>query len=175
MADPLLTYAASFFRNKVLIVKAGLLKKLPLLMADRDLATSHDLALLLRSVSSLANTDFPLPSADLLPFLVATLSGTTPAQSRAAKILRWFKEDGQDRIRAHSGPRTEATPSCHGSDGDCDDGTKHCQNAVGRIVKQSLERNVKSIMRRATASVDMTANDTTKMLVASSSSKSLPA
>jgi hypothetical protein len=45
---------------------------------------------------------------------------------------------------------------------------------VGRIVKQSLERNVKSIMRRATASVDMTANDTTKMLVASSSSKSLP-
>ncbi|XP_047044000.1 uncharacterized protein LOC124648253 [Lolium rigidum] len=303
----LLELARGTHRNKVLIVKAGLLKKLPLLMADRDLATSHDLALLLRSVSSLANTDFPLPSADLLPFLVATLSGTTAdvpadtklsclaalgnlsanlehvravaasgavralftlsldeatseaalsvladvaaasaagrremakeeaaagalveavarhenarcqehatylvmvlahgggdagrelmrrmrrigavqallevsllgsplAQSRAAKILRWFKDDGKDRIRAHSGPRAE-TSSCHGSDGDDDGAQKPCPNAVDRIVKQSLERNMKSIMRRATASVDMTANDTTKMLVASSSSKSLP-
>ena len=58
------------FRNKVHIVKAGLLKKLPRLM---DLSTSHDLALLLLSVSLLANTDFPLSTADLLPFLVATL------------------------------------------------------------------------------------------------------
>ncbi|KAM0871003.1 hypothetical protein ACQ4PT_039685 [Festuca glaucescens] len=309
-ARALLELARGTHRNKVLIVKAGLLKKLPLLMAYRDLATSHDLALLLRSVSSLANTDFPLPSADILPFLVTILSSTTAdvpadtklsclaalgnlsanlehvravassgavralftlsldeatseaalsvltdvaaasaagrremakdeaapgalveavarhenarcqehatylvmalahgggdagrelmrrmrrlgavqallqvsllgsplAQSRAAKILRWFKDDGQDRIRAHSGPRTEATPSCHGSDGDGDGdgGTKPCHNAVDRIVKQSLDRNMKSIMRRATASVDMTAH-ATKLLVASSSSKSLPA
>ncbi|KAK1698570.1 hypothetical protein QYE76_015267 [Lolium multiflorum] len=302
----LLELARGTHRNKVLIVKAGLLKKLPLLMADRDLATSHDLALLLLSVSSLANTDFPLSSAELLPFLVATLSGTTAdvpadtrlsclaalrnlstnlehvravaasgavhallpvsldevtseaalgvladlaaasaaarremaedeaaprvlvaaiarhgsaqcqehatylvmvlahsgstgqevmrrmrrigavqallevsllgsplAQSRAAKILRWFKDDGKDRIRGHSGPRAE-TSSCHGSDGDDDGAQKPCPNAVDRIVKQSLERNMKSIMRRATASVDMTADATTKMLVASSSSKSLP-
>lgn len=249
----LLELARGTHRNKVLIVKAGLLKKLPLLMDDRDLATSHDLALLLLSVSSLANTDFPLSSAELLPFLVATLSGAaynvpadtrlsclaalrnlsanlehvravaasgavrallalsldeatseaalgvlsdvaaastagrremaedeaaprvlvaaiarhgsaqcqehatylamalahvaagrevmrlmrrlgavqallevsllgSPlARSRAAKILQWFKDDGQDRIRAHSGPRTEATPSHHGSEG-----TKAC-------------------------------------------------
>ncbi|KAM0873809.1 hypothetical protein ACQ4PT_037834 [Festuca glaucescens] len=304
----LLELARGTHRNKVLIVKAGLLKKLPLLMPDRDVATSHDLALLLRSVSSLANTDFPLLSADLLPFLVTIFSGTAAdvpadtrlsclaalgnlsanlehvravaasgavhalfrlsldeatseaalgvlvdvaaasatgrremakdeaapgalveavarrenavcqehatylvmalahgggdagrelmrrmrrigavqallevsllgsplAQSRAAKILHWLKGDGQDRIRAHSGPRTEATMSCHGSDGDGDDGTKPCKNAVDRIVKLSLDRNMKSIMRRATASVDMTAH-ATKLLVASSSSKSLPA
>ncbi|VAH23220.1 unnamed protein product [Triticum turgidum subsp. durum] len=289
------------FRNKVHIVKAGLLKKLPKLI---DLSTSHDLALLLLSVSSLANTDFPLSTADLLPFLVATLTatdvpadtrlaclaalrnlsaklehvravvtsgavrallapsllerteaiaeaalgvladvaaasaagrremaedeeapralveamarhesagcqehatylamalahgggggggrallrrmrqlgavqallevsllGSPLARSRAAKILQWFKDDGQDRIRAHSGPRMEAaapTP-CHGNDG-----TKACRSAVDRIVKQSLDMNMRSIMRRATASVDMT---NAKQLVASSSSKSLP-
>lgn len=287
------------FRNKVHIVKAGLLKKLPRLT---DLSGSHNLALLLLSVSSLANTDFPLSTAELLPFIVGTLSaadvpadtrlaclaalrnlsaklehvravvtsgavrallalslmertettaaeaalgvladvaaassagrremaeeeeapralveamarhesagcqehatylvmalahggggralrwrmrqlgavqalleasllGSPLARSRAAKILQWFKDDGQDRIRAHSGPRMEATPPqpCHGTDG-----TKACRSAVDRIVKQSLDMNMRSIMRRATASVDMT---NAKQLVASSSSKSLP-
>uniref|UniRef100_A0ACD5U015 Uncharacterized protein n=1 Tax=Avena sativa TaxID=4498 RepID=A0ACD5U015_AVESA len=297
--------------NKVLIVKAGLLKKLPELTDDRDLARSHDLALLLLSVSSLANTDFPLSSAELIPFLVATISstaddvttdtrlsclaalrnlsanlahvravaasgavrallalsfldeatsetalgvlsdmaaasaaarremaedeaapralveamarhesvpcqehatyvvmalghdgtgagrelmrrmrrlgavqallevsllGTPLARSRAAKILQWFKDDGQDRIRAHSGPRTEASCSCHGSDGNAGDfGTEACRNTMDTIVKQSLDRNMKSIMRRATTSVDMTTNaKSTKLLAASSSSKSLP-
>lgn len=291
------------FRNKVHILKAGLLKKLPKLM---DLSKSHDLALLLLSVSSLANTDFPLSTADLLPFLVATLTatdvpddtrlaclaalrnlsaklehvravvtsgavrallapsllehtetiaeaalgvladvaaasaagrremaedeeapralveamarhesagcqehatylvmalahgggggralrwrmrqlgavqallevsllGSPLARSRAAKILQWFKDDGQDRIRAHSGPRMEAVPSrpCNGKGGGAD-GTKACRSAVDRIVKQSLDMNMRSIMRRATASVEMT---NAKQLVASSSSKSLP-
>uniref|UniRef100_A0ACD5TDI4 Uncharacterized protein n=1 Tax=Avena sativa TaxID=4498 RepID=A0ACD5TDI4_AVESA len=309
----LLELARGTHRNKVLIVKAGLLKKLPELTDDRDLARSHDLALLLLSVSSLANTDFPLSSAELIPFLVATLSssaddvatgtrlsclaalrnlsanlahvravaasgavhallalsslddttsettlgvlsdmaaasaaarremaeneaapralveamarhesapcqehatyvvmalahdgtgagrelmrrmrrlgavqallevsllGSPLARSRAAKILQWFKEDGQNRIRAHSGPRTEASCSCHGSDGslgDGDGGTEACRNTMDRIVKQSLDRNMKSIMRRATTSVDMTTNaKSTKLLEASSSSKSLP-
>ncbi|KAF6997745.1 hypothetical protein CFC21_013931 [Triticum aestivum] len=303
-ARALLELARGTHRNKVHIVKAGLLKKLPRLM---DLSTSHDLALLLLSVSSLANTDFPLSTADLLPFLVATLGaadvpadtrlaclaalrdlsaklehvravvtsgavrallalsllertettaaeaalgvladvasasaagrremaedeeapralveamarhesagcqehatylvmalahgggggralrwrmrqlgavqallevsllGSPLARSRAAKILQWFKDDGQDRIRAHSGPRMEAAASqpCHGNDGGAN-GTKACRSAVDRIVKQSLDMNMRSIMRRATASVDMT---NAKQLVASSSSKSLP-
>ncbi|KAE8807558.1 U-box domain-containing protein 7 [Hordeum vulgare] len=302
-AQALLELARGTHRNKVHIVKAGLLKKLPKLM---DLSTSQDLALLLLSVSSLANTDFPLSSADLLPFLVATLTatdvpddtrlaclaalrnlsaklehvravvtsgavralllpsllehtetiaeaalgvladvaaasaagrremaedeeapralveamarhegagcqehatylvmalahgggggralrwrmrqlgavqallevsllGSPLARSRAAKILQWFKDDGQDRIRAHSGPRMEAVPSrpCNGKGGGAD-GTKACRSAVDRIVKQSLDMNMRSIMRRATASVDMT---NAKQLVASSSSKSLP-
>ncbi|XP_037444124.1 uncharacterized protein LOC119312489 [Triticum dicoccoides] len=303
-ARALLELARGTHRNKVHIVKAGLLKKLPRLM---DLSGSHDLALLLLSVSSLANTDFPLSTADLLPFLVATLTptdvpadtrlaclaalrnlsaklehvravvtsgavrallapsllerteavaeaalgvladvaaasaagrremaedeeapralveamarhesagcqehatylvmalahggggggrallrrmrplgavqallevsllGSPLARSRAAKILQWFKDDGQDRIRAHSGPRMEAAapPACHGNDGGAD-GTRACRSAVDRIVKQSLDMNMRSIMRRATASVDMT---NAKQLVASSSSKSLP-
>ncbi|KAG2625626.1 hypothetical protein PVAP13_3KG218600 [Panicum virgatum] len=278
-------------------------------MDDKDLARSHQLALLVLSISSLANTDFPLSASELLPFLVATLSadhvpadaklpclaalrnlstklehvrdvvssgavrallplvldketseaalsilgelaaasaagkkameeheaapralleamtwhgstrcqehaaylvmvlahgsralrrqmrqlgavqallevsllGSPLAQRRAAKVLQWFKEEGQSRIRAHSGPRMEGA-SCHGDgDGDGDVGggggggggqeATDCWDTVDKIVKQSLDRNMKSILRRATASVDLT---NVKLLVASSSSKSLP-
>uniref|UniRef100_A0A0E0A339 U-box domain-containing protein n=1 Tax=Oryza glumipatula TaxID=40148 RepID=A0A0E0A339_9ORYZ len=295
-AGALLELARGAHRNKVHIVQAGLLKKLPLLMDDKDLSRSQELALLLLSISSLANTDFPLASSELLPFLVAVLSaddapadtklpclgalhnlsaklehvrdvassgavrallalsldrktseaalsvlgnlaataagreemeedeaapralveamtwhdaprcqehaaylamvlahgsrlqrrrmrrlgvvqallevsllGSPLAQRRAAKILQWFKEEGQDRIRAHSGPRMEGASSASCDDGG--EGAKDRRNAVDRIVKQSLDRNMKSILRRATASVDLTS---VKLLVGSSSSKSLP-
>nr|XP_015640673.1 uncharacterized protein LOC107277155 isoform X2 [Oryza sativa Japonica Group] len=292
----LIMFMFAFILNKVHIVQAGLLKKLPLLMDDKDMSRSQELALLLLSISSLANTDFPLASSELLPFLVAVLSaddapadtklpclgalhnlsaklehvrdvassgavrallalsldrktseaalsvlgdlaataagreemeedeaapralveamtwhdaprcqehaaylamvlahgsrlqrrrmrrfgvvqallevsllGSPLAQRRAAKILQWFKEEGQDRIRAHSGPRMEGASSASCDDGG--EGAKDRRNAVDRIVKQSLDRNMKSILRRATASVDLTS---VKLLVGSSSSKSLP-
>uniref|UniRef100_A0A0D3GB38 U-box domain-containing protein n=1 Tax=Oryza barthii TaxID=65489 RepID=A0A0D3GB38_9ORYZ len=295
-AGALLELARGAHRNKVHIVQAGLLKKLPLLMDDKDMSRSQELALLLLSISSLVNTDFPLASSELLPFLVAVLSaddapadtklpclgalhnlsaklehvrdvassgavrallalsldrktseaalsvlgdlaataagreemeedeaapralveamtwhdaprcqehaaylamvlahgsrlqrrrmrrlgvvqallevsllGSPLAQRRAAKILQWFKEEGQDRIRAHSGPRMEGASSASCDDGG--EGAKDRRNAVDRIVKQSLDRNMKSILRRATASVDLTS---VKLLVGSSSSKSLP-
>ncbi|GJN15282.1 hypothetical protein PR202_gb02179 [Eleusine coracana subsp. coracana] len=301
-AEALLELARGTHRNKVHIVKAGLLKKLPRLMDDKDLSRSQHLALLLLSISSLANTDFPLSSSELLPFLVTTLIaddvpadtklpclaalrnlstklehvrdvvssgavhallalslhdektseaalsilgelaatsaagkkaveedetapralvdamtrhenprcqehaaylvmvvlahghgsralrenmrglgvvqallevtllGSPLAQRRAAKILQWFKDDGQGRMRAHSGPRMEGASlgsDVAGGSGESED----CRNAVDKIVKQSLDRNMKSILRRATASVDLT---NVKLLVTSSSSKSLP-
>ncbi|TVU20192.1 hypothetical protein EJB05_36391, partial [Eragrostis curvula] len=302
-AEALHELARGTHRNKVHIVKAGLLKKLPRLMDDKDLSRGQQLAHLLFSISSLVNTDFPLSSSELLPFLVAALSadgvppdtklsylaalrnlstklehvravassgavrallalsldkktttseaalsvlgdlasasaagrkameedataaralveamtrhesarcqehatylvmvlahdgspalrremrrlgavqallevallGSPLAQRRAAKVLQWFKDDdGQSRIRAHSGPRMEvgAAASCRG--GDDVEEAQDCRNAVDKIVKQSLDRNMKSILRRATASVDLT---NVKLLVTSSSSKSLP-
>jgi hypothetical protein len=57
----------------------------------------------------------------------------------------------------------ESSSSCHGREGgagDIGEGAKSCGNTVDRIVKQSLDRNMKSIMRRATTSVDMTMNPT---------------
>lgn len=295
------------FRNKVRIVQAGLLKKLPVVADDRGVCRSQELALLLLSISSLANTDFPLRTTELLPFLVATLGATdvppdaklpclaalrnlsaklehardvassgavrallplslepktsepalaalgelaaaaagpagreameaegeavpralleamtrhgsarcqeratylamvlahgsralrramrrlgvvqallevsllssSPlAQRRAAIILRWFKEEGpQSRTtRAHSGPRVEGVAeatSCR--DDDVAGEAKGCRDTtVDEIVRRSLDRNMKSILRRATASVDLT---NVKLLVTSSSSKSLP-
>ena len=300
------------FRNKVHIVKAGLLMKLPQLTDDKDLSRSQELALLVLSISSLANTDFPLSTTELLPFLVATLTaadvpsdtklpclaalrnlstklehardvvssgavrallslslsldrktseaalcilgelaaasaaarkameeegegeaapravleamtrhesarcqehatylamvlahgsralrrrmrqlgvvqallevsllGSPLAQRRAAKILQWFKEEGpqQSRIRAHSGPRMEGDgggTSCPDDEDDVageDGGDWRRDTAVGKIVRQSLDRNMKCILRRATASVDLT---NVMLLVTSSSSKSLP-
>lgn len=302
-AGALLELARGAHRNKVHIVNAGLLQKLPQLMDDKDLSRSQQLALLLQSISSLANTDFPLPASELLPYLVATLAadgvpadaklpclgalrnlstklehardvassgavrallslsldgnnktseaalsllgelaaasaagrkaveedavapralleavtrhesprcqehatylamtllarggdgsralrremrrlgavqallevallGSPLAQRRAAKVLRWFKDEGQGRIRTHSGPRVEAAP-CRDSDAAGE--AEECGgDTVDKIVKQSLDRNMKSILRRATASVDLTH---VKRLVASSSSKSLP-
>lgn len=266
-AGALLELARGAHRNKVHIVQAGLLKKLPLLMDDKDMSRSQELALLLLSISSLANTDFPLASSELLPFLVAVLSaddapadtklpclgalhnlsaklehvrdvassgavrallalsldrktseaalsvlgdlaataagreemeedeaapralveamtwhdaprcqehaaylamvlahgsrlqrrrmrrfgvvqallevsllGSPLAQRRAAKILQWFKEEGQDRIRAHSGPRMEGASSASCDDGG--EGAKDRRNAVDRIVKQRDRKSV---------------------------------
>ncbi|CAD6332792.1 unnamed protein product [Miscanthus lutarioriparius] len=311
-AGALLELARGTHRNKVHIVKAGLLKKLPQLTDAKDLSRSQELALLVLSISSLASTDFPLSTTELLPFLVATLSaadvpsdtklpclaalrnlskklehardvvssgavrallslslsldrktseavlcilgelaaasaaarkameeeeegeaaaravleamtrhesarcqehatylamvlahgsralrrrmrqlgvvqallevsllGSPLAQRRAAKILQWFKEEGpqSSRIRAHSGPRMEGDggTSCPDDDVAGEDGreAKDCRRdtTVGKIVRQSLDRNMMSILRRATASVDLT---NVKLLVTSSSSKSLP-
>jgi hypothetical protein len=66
-------------------------------------------------------------------------------------------------MRAHSGPCTEPSSSCHGSEGgtgDAGEGAKACRNAMDRLVKQSLDRNMKSIMRRATTFMDMMTNPT---------------
>ena len=56
--------------------------------------------------------------------LEVSLLGSPLARSRAAKILQWFKDDGQGRIKAYSGPRMKAAPptACHGNDGDGDEG-----------------------------------------------------
>lgn len=106
---------------------------------------------------------------------VSLLSSSPLAQRRAAIILRWFKEEGpQSRTtRAHSGPRVEGVAeatSCH--DDDVAGEAKGCRDTtVDEIVRRSLDRNMKSILRRATASVDLT---NVKLLVTSPSSKSLP-
>jgi hypothetical protein len=111
--------------------------------------------------------------------LEVSLLGSPLAQRRAAKILQLFKEEGpqQSRLRAHSGPRVEGDggTSCPDDDIAGEDGreAKDCcrDTTVGKIVRQSLDRNMKCILRRATASVDLT---NVKLLVTSSSSKSLP-
>jgi len=111
--------------------------------------------------------------------LEVSLLGSPLAQRRAAKILQWFKEEGpqSSRIRAHSGPRVEGDggTSCPDDDVAGEDGreAKDCRRdtTVGKIVRQSLDRNMKCILRRATASVDLT---NVKLLVTSCSSKSLP-
>ncbi|XP_010924884.1 uncharacterized protein [Elaeis guineensis] len=101
--------------------------------------------------------------------LEVALLGSPLAQKRALKMLQWFKDEGQSKIGAHSGPQTEriSLTSSPVSGGE----TKKCQKAVKQMVKQSLNNNMEAIMRRAHVPENFSSF---KSFAASSSSKSLP-
>lgn len=70
----------SFFcpiRNKVLMVEAGILSKLPKNIDIIDESTRSEFAELLLSLSSLANNQFPFASSEILPFLTRILESSS--------------------------------------------------------------------------------------------------
>ncbi|KAJ3695210.1 hypothetical protein LUZ60_000587 [Juncus effusus] len=103
--------------------------------------------------------------------LELALLGSPLAQKRAIKILQWFKDEGGVNGRVHSGPRMERVSSLLGFGAEEETGEN--KKAVKRMVKQSLDRNMESILRRVGNSQDFS-SAREKALVASSSSKSLP-
>ncbi|XP_028764705.1 U-box domain-containing protein 7-like [Neltuma alba] len=64
----LVQLAHGSYKNKALIVEAGIFSKLPK-RVDLDESTRRECAELLLSLSSLANSQFPLASLDFLPFI----------------------------------------------------------------------------------------------------------
>ncbi|XP_077229198.1 ARM repeat superfamily protein [Tasmannia lanceolata] len=105
----------------------------------------------------------------IVPILLeVALLGTPLAQKRALRILQWFKDGRQMKIGAHSGPQTGRVlmgfPVSR-------EETKEGKKAIKKMVKQSLDKNMELIMRRADASGDASK---LKSLIVSSSSKSLP-
>lgn len=70
------------FTNKALMVEAGILSKLPKEVGKADEITRHDFAELLLSLSSLANTSFPLSSSEVFPFLVETLESNSTIDTK---------------------------------------------------------------------------------------------
>lgn len=101
--------------------------------------------------------------------LEVALLGSPLAQKRALKMLQWFKDEGQSKIGAHSGPQTGMISLSSSSLGGVE--AKKCQKAVKQMVKQSLSNNMEAIMRRAHVTGNFSSY---KSFVASSSSKSLP-
>jgi hypothetical protein len=104
--------------------------------------------------------------------LQLALLGSPLAQKRALKILEWYKNAGQEKGCVHSGPRMESVSISElisDSNGNTNDNSK----GVKRIVKQSLDRNMASLLQRGTGSREFS-SITEKALVFSSSSKSLP-
>lgn len=65
----LIYLADGTYTNKAMIVEAGILSKLPKTIDLVDESTISEFAELLLSLSSLANTQYPFPSLDFLPFL----------------------------------------------------------------------------------------------------------
>lgn len=61
------------FRNKALMVEAGILLQLPKNVDALDESTRSEFGELLLMLSSLANTSFPLASSEMVPFLVGIL------------------------------------------------------------------------------------------------------
>lgn len=102
--------------------------------------------------------------------LEVALLGSPLAQKRALKMLQWFKNEGRERILGHSGPQPEELLSS-GDSSTCERQLRECKKAVRRMVKQSLDRNMEMITRRAHAPEDFSR---WKTLAATSSSKSLP-
>lgn len=97
--------------------------------------------------------------------LGVVLLGSPLAQKRALKILRWFKDEKQRKIGVHSGPQTGvAGLQINGPD------IKEGRMVIKKMVKQSLDKNMELIMRRAHVSPD---NPKIKSLFQSSSSNSL--
>ncbi|XP_074569142.1 uncharacterized protein LOC141825658 [Curcuma longa] len=99
--------------------------------------------------------------------LEVALLGSPLAQKRALKMLQWFKNEA---IRGHSGPQPVELMSS-GDSSTCERQLRECKKAVRRMVKQSLDRNMEVITRRARAPEDFSR---LKTLAATSSSKSLP-
>lgn len=105
--------------------------------------------------------------------LQLVLLGSPLAQKRALKILEWYKNEGPEKGCVHSGPRMESTVSISELNSAGNGNTKDNGKAVKRMVKQSLDRNMASLIRRATGSREFS-GISEKVLVFSSSSKSLP-
>lgn len=101
--------------------------------------------------------------------LEVALLGSPIAQKRALKILQWFKDEGRARTGGHSGPQADQISLPSSSAGK--QHIRECRRAVKKMVKQSLDRNMQVITRRAHASEDFSCF---KSLAGSSSSKSLP-
>ncbi|XP_004485887.1 U-box domain-containing protein 45 [Cicer arietinum] len=73
----LIYLADGTYTNKALIMEAGILSKLPKQIDFLDESTINEFAELLLSLSSLANTQFPFPSLEFLPFLTQILEKDT--------------------------------------------------------------------------------------------------
>lgn len=124
--------------------------------------------MILAHQSSLQRTK--MAEGGIVPILLQlALLGSPLAQKRALKLLQWFKDERQMKMGPHSGPQSRRlsfnSPAKHD---DADEGKKLMKN----MVRQSLYKNMENITRRANGNSD--SNSKLKLLVISSSSKSLP-
>lgn len=106
----------------------------------------------------------------IIPVLLGVaLLGTPLAQKRALKLMEWFKDEKQMKMEAHSGPQARTYDDS--SSAAVEEDEEEARRAVKGLVKQSLDRNMESIMKRANVHGSCSR---LKVLVATSSSKSLP-
>lgn len=105
----------------------------------------------------------------IVPVLLeVALLGSPLAQKRALKLLQWFKDERHANMKPHSGPQTGRIPMGSPLNGR---ETREGKKMMKSLVKQSLNKNMEMITRRANAAAD---SSKMKALVISTSCKSLP-
>ncbi|KAI3732019.1 hypothetical protein L1987_63215 [Smallanthus sonchifolius] len=106
----------------------------------------------------------------IVPILLqVALLGSPLAQKRALKLLQWFKDERQMKMGPHSGPQSRRLS--FGSPVNQED-VSEGKRLMKSMVQQSLYKNMETITRRANRESD--SNSKFKVLVTTSSSKSLP-
>lgn len=120
--------------------------------------------------------------------LELTLLGSTLAQKRASRILECLRIDKGKQVSESYGGGSGANlsaPMCSSSSTDPSRDPKECvedeegmmseeRKAVKQLVQQSLQNNMKRIVKRANLPQDFVPSDHFKSLTLSSTSKSLP-
>ncbi|XP_050364941.1 U-box domain-containing protein 13 isoform X1 [Argentina anserina] len=120
--------------------------------------------------------------------LELTLLGSTLAQKRASRILECFRVDkGKQISQNFGGSSAVSAPICGSSSSSSNPnlGSKEClvedenmmsdeRKAVKQLVQQSLQSNMRRIVKRANLPQDFVPSDHFKSLTLSSTSKSLP-
>jgi len=106
----------------------------------------------------------------IVPVLLeVALLGSALAWRRALKLLQWFKDEKQMRMGMHSGPQARRIGLLSSTSGK--EETEESRAAVKKMVRQSLDKNMELIMKRANG---VGGGSGLKALVATASSKSLP-
>ncbi|KAF7817296.1 U-box domain-containing protein 4-like [Senna tora] len=118
--------------------------------------------------------------------LELTLLGTTLAQKRASRMLQCLRVDKGKQVSGSSGANVSApiygsSSSSTKPDGGGKNGLEEEEHmmseekkAVKQLVQQSLQNNMKKIVKRANIPQDFVPSDHFKSLTSSSTSKSLP-
>ncbi|KAI3881826.1 hypothetical protein MKX03_019375 [Papaver bracteatum] len=86
----LIELANGTYTNKAVMVDSGILWKLPRNVDNEDEPTRHDFALLVLSLSSLANTQFPISSSEILPFLISILDSDSAMDSKKTCLVSLY-------------------------------------------------------------------------------------
>ncbi|CAJ1972023.1 unnamed protein product [Sphenostylis stenocarpa] len=118
--------------------------------------------------------------------LELSLLGTTLAQKRASRILEILRVDKGKQVSGSYGlSAAVSAPICGSSSAKPGDGGRDCfdeeedmmseeKKAVKQLVQQSLQSNMRKIVKRANLPHDIVPSDHFKSLTSSSTSKSLP-
>ncbi|XP_027331799.1 U-box domain-containing protein 7 [Abrus precatorius] len=146
--------------------------------------------LMVMAHKSYGNKQAMIEAGIVSSLLELSLLGTTLAQKRASRILEILRVDKGKQVSGSYGGNLVATvsaPIC-GSSSSCaklDGGGKECseeeedmmseeKKAVKQLVQQSLQNNMRKIVKRANLPQDIVPSDHFKSLTSSSTSKSLP-